>query len=260
MITTFSFKNIPGQIIIELVRFLGIWINQYPSENEVSGVYSPRNIIMVQYLSYDKHCKLIFSSCVESHEDTNITNNMEENNSAVFAWAPLQTFRGAIFFSLKTERMVTHNQKIRENPIPTWAIQHVEAFAVRDGQDIVNGDEPLFIYQFANKNYFTATFHEGGIAGVAQDEDEKDYDDGNYDTNTDENPYDPPGIALETAAACSKIAGVPTPENTVELPGVAPPENEVDDDVVPPLFTSDYDSDNDSDDNYGYKDTSKQHL
>ena len=32
LISTFPFKNIPGRIIIELIRFVGIWINQEPSE------------------------------------------------------------------------------------------------------------------------------------------------------------------------------------------------------------------------------------
>ena len=36
-------------------------------------------------------------------------------------------------------------------------------------------------------------------------------------------------------------------ENPLELPGIDPPENELDDDVVPPLLPSDYGSDNDSD-------------
>ena len=43
------------------------------------------------------------------------------------------------------------------------------------------------------------------------------------------------------------------PENPVELPGVAPPEIEVDDDVVPPLFPSNYGINYESD--YKDKDT-----
>ena len=39
-----------------------------------------------------------------------------------------------------------------------------------------------------------------------------------------------------------------SPENPVELPGAAPPENKVDDDVVPPLLPSDYASRDKSDD------------
>ena len=48
------------------------------------------------------------------------------------------------------------------------------------------------------------------------------------------------------------------PENPVELPGVAPPDNKVDDDVVPLLLTSDYNSYDESDDEYEDTNTSAQ--
>ena len=46
MIITSVFKNIPDQIIIEIIRFVGIWINQEPIDNGVLNVYSTRNIII----------------------------------------------------------------------------------------------------------------------------------------------------------------------------------------------------------------------
>ena len=114
---------------------------------------------------------------------------------------------------------------------------------MRDEQDISNGDKPLFFDRFSRENDLVAALHEGGIAGVSQDADEQDNDNYNDDSNTNEDPDDPPGISLETAASCSEIARVP-PENPVELPGVSPPGNEVDDDFVPPLLPSEYDSNN----------------
>ena len=68
------------------------------------------------------------------------------------------------------------------------------------------------------------------------------------------------GIDLEPKESRGKIAGVTPSENPVEIPGVAPPENpvelpgvaslenEVDADGVPPLFSSDYDRNDESDD------------
>ena len=117
-------------------------------------------------------------------------------------------------------------------------------------QDLSNDDEALCIDRFANKNNFSAALHDGGIAGVAQDGDDQNNDDG----NTYKDPDKPPVISLDPAADWSKIAGVPRPEhpveipgvtfpeNPVELPGVAPPENEVDDDIITPLLPSDYDT------------------
>ena len=41
-------------------------------------------------------------------------------------------------FYLNMGRMVTHKQKIRKIPMPTWVVQRVEALAVSDGWDIAN--------------------------------------------------------------------------------------------------------------------------
>ena len=37
--------------------------------------------------------------------------------------------------------------------------------------------------RFSNKNDFTAAFHEGGIIGVSQDDDDQDYANGNENSN-----------------------------------------------------------------------------
>ena len=105
--------------------------------------------------------------------------------------------------------------------MPTWVIQRVEAIVICYGQDISNRYEPLFIELFFNENDFSAALHEGGITGVVQENNEKDNDNDDDGRNTEENP--------------------------VELTGVAPPENEVDDNFVPPLLPSEYDRNNESD-------------
>ena len=55
--------------------------------------------------------------------------------------------------------------------MPTLVIQRIESLAARDGQDVADGNEPLFIERFSNKNYFGAAFHDNGIAGVVQEYD-----------------------------------------------------------------------------------------
>ena len=76
LISTFLFKNIPGLIIIEPIRLVGIWTNQEPLDNGVSDVYFPRNIIMGKDLACDKHCKFILGSYVEAHKYRKIVNGM----------------------------------------------------------------------------------------------------------------------------------------------------------------------------------------
>ena len=96
--------------------------------------------------------------------------------------------------------MVTSKQKRGEIPIPTWVIQHVEARAMFDGWDLADGNEPMFINRFTNKNDFAAVLHEGGITWVAQDDDDEYNDNNNDNSNTNEDPDDPTVIFIKTAA------------------------------------------------------------
>ena len=96
--------------------------------------------------------------------------------------------------------MVTRNQKIREIQIPTWVIQHVEARAMFDRWDLADGNEPMFINRFTKNNDFAAVLHEGGITWVAQDNHDEYNDNNNDNSNTNEDPDDPTGIFIKTAA------------------------------------------------------------
>ena len=104
--------------------------------------------------------------------------------------------------------VVKRRQKIREIPMPTWIIQHVEAIAMHDGHFLSEDNKPLLNDRFAHKNDFATALHEGGITVVAQDNDKQDNDNDNDNINTNEYPNDPPGIGLDTAVAPGKISGV----------------------------------------------------
>ena len=51
LISTFPFNNIPGRIIIELIWFLGIWINQEPSYNILGPAQDVPYALMIWYVS-----------------------------------------------------------------------------------------------------------------------------------------------------------------------------------------------------------------
>ena len=142
---------------------------------------------------------------------------------------------------------------------------------MRNGQDIADGYEPLFVDRFSNDNGFAANLHEGGTTGVAQEDNDQDGNNDDDSSNMDEDTENPPRISFEPASARRKISGVHPPENLVELPGVAPPENqvklpgvnplenEVYDDVVTPLFPSEYKREDKSNEGDEDKDISTQH-
>ena len=79
--------------------------------------------------------------------------------------------------------------------MPKWVIQCVEALVVRDGWYLSDVDELLFLDRFANEHDFSAALHEGGISGVAQDDNKKYGDNDDDDSNTDEYPDNLPEIA-----------------------------------------------------------------
>ena len=111
-----------------------------------------------------------------------------------------------------------------------WFIRRIDVLAARNRWYLVNGDEPLFVDRFSRNNVFVIALREGGIAGVAEG---NDYDNDNTDEipepepNTEpvvdpnlEEPDDKPKIFLDPSSDHGKIAGVPQPEDPVNLPGV----------------------------------------
>ena len=149
LIGNFTFKKITCQIIIELIRFVGLWINQEPSNNWVSDVYSPRNIIIGKKFPYENHSKFRFGSYVEAHEYGKISNNMEEQTVISICLGPTAHFQGSYkTFSLNMGRVVTWKHKIWKIPMPIWVIQHIEALVARERQDIAYSNKPLFDDQF----------------------------------------------------------------------------------------------------------------
>ena len=71
-------------------------------------MYYPHNIFMFQDLAYDKHCKFIFGSYVESHEYCKIINNMEELTVSGICLGITAKFQGSYkIFSLNMGRVVT---------------------------------------------------------------------------------------------------------------------------------------------------------
>ena len=66
-------------------------------------MYSPLNIIMGQDVTYDKHCKFIFGSYVESHDNCKITNYVDEQTVNGICLEITTNFQGSYkIFSLKT--------------------------------------------------------------------------------------------------------------------------------------------------------------
>ena len=73
---TLPYKALPNQILIRLLHFVVMWINNMPSATGISTQYSPRELILRTRLKYKQHCRALFGSYCKVHEDNQPTNTM----------------------------------------------------------------------------------------------------------------------------------------------------------------------------------------
>ena len=69
--------NVHKQIVIHMVCFVTMILNNVPATLGVSKVYSPREIVTQQKLDMNKDCKVHFGTYVEASKDAKITNTMK---------------------------------------------------------------------------------------------------------------------------------------------------------------------------------------
>ena len=65
-------------MIIELARHVVMFLNAPPPKSGLSKTYSPRTIMKVKALDWNKSCKLHFGAYAQVHEDMKVTNTLEE--------------------------------------------------------------------------------------------------------------------------------------------------------------------------------------
>jgi hypothetical protein len=108
IVSALPFKNLLSRMIIELIHFVVLWLNAFPSSSGVSNTYSPRTIMTGTTLDYNKHCRLPFVAYVETHEDNDTTNTMVERNRGAICLGPTANFQGSYNFSVLTPDAVQH--------------------------------------------------------------------------------------------------------------------------------------------------------
>ena len=80
-------KTLPKQVIIHMIYFVVMWINAGPNENEISQVYSPREIVTGKVLNYDLQCKANVGQYVHAYIDPDKTNGMQNRTfPGIYIW------------------------------------------------------------------------------------------------------------------------------------------------------------------------------
>ena len=65
-------------MVIHLVYFAVLWLNNKLNTLGISQVHSPRKIVTGRKLDWTKHCKARFSDYVQSNYDRDVTNRVSD--------------------------------------------------------------------------------------------------------------------------------------------------------------------------------------
>ena len=63
---------------IELIKTVLFWLNSFPPESGISSTYIPRTILTGTNVDINNYPKILFCTCVKSHEDRVKTNTTQE--------------------------------------------------------------------------------------------------------------------------------------------------------------------------------------
>jgi hypothetical protein len=123
----------PQQMLIHLLLFVTMWLNNFPTSNSISADFSPCKIILHHHLSNKRHCRAPFGAYCETHEDNVPTNLMCSNVLPAICLGPTGNFQGSYHFLNLVTGSVIKRQTFDELLAPQSVIDHVTALAAKSG-------------------------------------------------------------------------------------------------------------------------------
>jgi len=106
-LATMPFRRLPNMILIHLLYFLTMWLNNFPSKMGISSIYCPRELLNRSCLSASKHCRAEFGTYRKVHEEPSPFNTMASRTQPAICLGPTGNMQGSYrFFSLSTGRVI----------------------------------------------------------------------------------------------------------------------------------------------------------
>jgi hypothetical protein len=128
ILCTLPYKCLPPLILIRLLHFVVMWLNNFLLATGISTQYSPRELILCHRLDYNKHCKASFGAYCKTHEENDPTNSMDTKGTPSICLGPTGNLQGSYYFlSLRIGKLIKH-QCLTELPVPRAVIDHVAHF------------------------------------------------------------------------------------------------------------------------------------
>ena len=107
LVCTLPFMHIPRRMKIEFVYYMVFWLNVFPVRTGISGVYSPRELLVPWRLDYTKHCRVLPGTYCEVHNEPVPLNTMTSRTHEAIAMGPTGNLQGSIkFYCLTTGRIL----------------------------------------------------------------------------------------------------------------------------------------------------------
>jgi hypothetical protein len=180
------YKALPRTLIWYLVTTQASQLNLFPAKGRISPYYSPRTILGLLVLNYEKHCAVPFGAYVQANHETNQTNsNAARTIDAIYLRPAIGMQGGHELYDLNSNRVIMWAQ-VTQIPVTDMVIKAIEQIAE---------DQGFKSLQF--KNQKGAIFHDADwIAGVDYDENipQDAEDDEAYDDDENEDPEDDKNI------------------------------------------------------------------
>ena len=119
---------------IELVYAGVFWLNAFPCKAGVSRNLSPRELVLRQKADFKKHCRVLFGSYCEVHDEPDPTNSMESRTSEGIALGPSGSHQGTVKFLNLSTGAVVRRRNFTIMPLTTAVKKRVDAMGKRERQ------------------------------------------------------------------------------------------------------------------------------
>ena len=150
---TLPFKHVPRRMKIELVYFGVFWLNAFPTKSGVSRQFSPRELVPRLKADYAKHCRVLFGSYCEVHDEPSPSNSMKPRTHPAIALGPSGNLQGTVkFYSLNTG-LVLRRRKFNLIPMPDAIKARVNEIGLKEKQnrDLVFADRTKQTFDWSDE-------------------------------------------------------------------------------------------------------------
>ena len=143
IINTLPYLHFPQIMMINLLHFIVMWLNNFPSNTGISSRWSPREIVLRHRLDYKHHCRAPFGAYCEVHEDhEKERNSMKTRGLPSICLGPTGNKQGTYNFLNLVSGLVVKRRTWNELPVPQSVIDRVSKLAKNSGvsKDLIFAD------------------------------------------------------------------------------------------------------------------------